>query len=498
MRLRVLVVAALLGATPSFAEKAAVNFHLDPMVGTGLDKPKLVTGAALKVDTTLLKFLGPVAPQIEFFGGSASDRTYLEDGSVFGVGIGARVRLFNDEQGYFFNPGQANRTGNFWGNAWLDAHFTLASGGFGPGFDVGLGAEFSVVEGLSVGPFAKFLFLRQREVVDVSPHSILLFGLSFTIGAPQTTPADADYDKDGIKGDDDKCVDEAEDFDTFEDTDGCPEKDNDKDGIDDELDKCSKDAEDKDGIADEDGCPETDADGDGVDDTADKCPMVKGSKENGGCVDGDKDGDGILDRLDKCVDQPGPKVTDGCPDPDTDQDGTVDRLDSCKSEKGPASNKGCPWGDTDKDSVADNFDNCVNEPGPADNQGCPATKKQLVVITANKLVIKDKVYFDTNKSTIQAKSNALLDQVAAVLLAHAEIGVVQVEGHTDNTGDAAFNRTLSNDRAGAVVQYLVGKGVPAERLKSVGFGPDKPADDNTTPKGRDNNRRVEFNILSAP
>ncbi|MBL8910607.1 MAG: OmpA family protein [Archangium sp.] len=494
MRLRILFVAALL-ATPAFAEKASVNFHLDPMVGTGLDRFKLVTGAALKIDTTLLKFLGPIAPQIEVFGGSASDRTYLDDGSVFGAGFGARVRFFNDEKGYLINPG-SKHTGNLWGNLWADAHLTISSGGFGPGFDVGVGAELSLLEGLSVGPFAKFMFLRQRADVDLTPHAILLFGLSFTIGAPQTTPAEADWDNDGILGDDDKCIDEPEDKDKFEDEDGCPDKDNDKDGIEDEADVCDDQAEDKDGIADEDGCPEGDSDKDGVDDGADKCPQVKGPKENNGCPDNDKDGDGVLDRNDKCVDKPGPKENNGCPDGDTDEDGTVDRNDACKDVKGPASNKGCPWGDTDKDTVADNFDNCVNEPGPASNQGCPADKKQLVVITENKLVIKDKVFFDLNKSTIQAKSNGLLDQVAAVLNGHPEIGSIQIEGHTDNTGDAALNRTLSNDRANAVMNYLVGKGVAAARLKAVGFGPDKPADTNATPAGRDNNRRVEFNILS--
>jgi outer membrane protein OmpA-like peptidoglycan-associated protein len=494
MRVRVLLVAALVAATPSLAEQAAVNFHLDPMVGTGLDKPKLVTGAALKIDTTLLKFLGPVAPQVEFFGASASDRTYLDDGSVFGGGIGARLRLFNDEQGYLINPG-TKRTGNLWGNAWVDAHLTYASGGFGPGFDVGLGAELSLLEGLSIGPFAKFMFFGQRQMVDVSPHALLLFGLSFTIGAPQTTPAEADFDGDGIKGDDDKCVDEAEDVDGFEDKDGCPEKDNDKDGIEDEVDQCRDQAEDKDGIADEDGCPEGDSDGDGVPDEKDKCPAVKGTKENNGCADDDKDGDGVVDRLDACIDVKGVAENKGCPDTDADEDGTPDRLDACKNEKGPAANKGCPWPDTDKDTVSDNFDNCPNEPGPADNQGCPKEKKQLVVITAEKLMIKDKVYFDTGKATIQARSNALLDQIAAVLGAHSEITALQVEGHTDNTGDAAFNRTLSADRAKAVVDYLVRKGVAESRLKPVGFGPDRPADDNSTPKGRENNRRVEFNIL---
>lgn len=494
MRLRLLIISALAVATPALAEQAAVNFHLEPMVGTGLDKPKLVTGAALKVNTTLLKFLGPVAPQIEVFGASASDRTYLDDGTVFGGGIGARLRLFNDEKGYYFNPG-SKHTGNFWGNLWLDAHFTWSAGGFGPGFDVGLGTEFSVIEGLSVGPFAKYMFLGQREVIDVSPHSILMFGLSFTIGAPQTTPAEADFDGDGIKGDDDKCIDDPEDLDKFEDSDGCPDKDNDKDGVDDEKDQCRDAAEDKDGFADEDGCPEGDSDGDGVLDEKDKCPTVKGSAAAQGCVDGDTDGDGVADSADECKNAKGPAENKGCPDVDTDEDGTVDRLDACKTEKGPAANKGCPYPDGDKDGVADNLDNCINEPGPVDNQGCPAAKKQLVVITAEKLVIKDKVYFDTGKSTIQARSNTLLDQISSILVAHTEITLMQVEGHTDNTGDAAMNRKLSQDRAQAVVDYLVKKGVAADRLKAAGFGPDRPADDNTTAKGRENNRRVEFNLV---
>lgn len=249
MRLRVLIVAALCVATPSLAEKAAVNFHLDPMVGTGLDKFRLVTGAALKIDTTLLKFLGPLAPQFELYGVGASDRTYLHEGSLFGGGLGLRLRLLNDEKGYLFNPGSTH-TGNLWGNLWVDAHVTYNSGGYGVGFDAALGAELSLVEGLNIGPFAKFMFVGKRADENV-PHMLLTFGLSLGIGAPQTTPADADYDNDGVRGDADKCVDEAEDKDGFEDSDGCPDKDDDKDGVDDVDDKCPKEK----GEADFEGCP---------------------------------------------------------------------------------------------------------------------------------------------------------------------------------------------------------------------------------------------------
>lgn len=494
MRVRVLLVAALCVATPSLAEQAAVNFHLDPMVGTGLDKSRLVTGAALKIDTTLIKALGPVSPQVELFGIGASDNTYLHSGSLFGGGIGLRLRLLNDEKGYFFNPGTTHN-GNLWGNLWVDAHATLNSGGYGVGFDVGLGAEFSLVEGLNVGPLAKFMYVGKRAD-ELLPHMLLMFGLSFTIGAPQTTPADVDYDGDGVKGDADKCIDEAEDLDGFEDTDGCPEKDNDKDGIEDDVDQCRDSAEDKDGVADDDGCPEGDADGDGVVDQEDKCPDVKGVKENNGCADSDKDGDTVVDRLDSCVDVKGAVDNKGCPDLDRDGDTVLDRLDGCPDVAGPVDNKGCAYPDSDKDGVVDNFDNCVNEVGTAENQGCPANQKQLVAITAGKIELKDKVYFDTGKATIQARSNALLDQVARVLNAHKEISSLQVEGHTDNTGSADTNRKLSSARAQAVVDYLVKNGVAVDRLKATGFGPDRPTADNKTAQGRDANRRVEFNILS--
>jgi OmpA-OmpF porin, OOP family len=231
-------------------------------------------------------------------------------------------------------------------------------------------------------------------------------------------------------------------------------------------------------------------------DEKDKCPLVKGSPANNGCPDNDKDGDTVLDRLDACIDVKGVPENKGCPDVDTDEDGSVDRLDACKTDKGPADNKGCPYPDTDKDGLADNLDNCINEAGPLENRGCPVAVKQLVEITTEKLVIKDKVYFDTDKATIQARSNKMLDQIVSILNQHKEITLVQIEGHTDNTGDAARNRQLSADRAKSVVDYLVKKGIAAERLKPVGFGPDRPADDNSTAKGKENNRRVEFNIIS--
>lgn len=460
MRVRTsLLAVALLAAAPAFGEASAVNIHLDPGLGTGLDRGVLVSGASLKIDTTLVKALGPVAPQVEFFGLGAVTRSYLLDGSAFGAGLGLRLRLFNDEQGYYFAPGTRHH-GNLWGNLWVDAHVTFSGVQLGVGFDAAVGYEFSLVEGLSVGPFAKFYFWGGDLSASGGPtaHSTLQFGLSFTVGAPVATPPDADYDLDGVKGDDDKCPDDA-------------------------------------GPKENDGCPIGDEDKDGVPDKADACPKVAGPKENKGCPWGDTDQDGLTDDVDQCPKEAGPKENGGCPDTDKDGDTVPDRLDKCPDEKGDPRNNGCPWPDTDKDGVVDPYDNCPTEPGPPENQGCPVKVKQLVVITPEKLVIKDKVYFDTDKATIQPKSFGMLDQIVAILGKHPEITLVQIEGHTDTVGDAGHNRVLSQQRADSVKAYLVKKGVADPRLKAVGFGPDKPADTNETPAGRENNRRVEFNIL---
>ena len=92
-----------------------------------------------------------------------------------------------------------------------------------------------------------------------------------------------DRDGDGIPDVKDRCPDEPEDFDGFEDEDGCPDLDNDKDGILDTKDKCPNEPEDFDGFEDEDGCPDLDNDKDGIPDAADKCPNEPGPESEGGC-----------------------------------------------------------------------------------------------------------------------------------------------------------------------------------------------------------------------
>jgi len=124
----------------------------------------------------------------------------------------------------------------------------------------------------------------------------------------------------------------------------------------------------------------------------------------------------------------------------------------------------------------------------------PPPAPARVEITAKKLELKEKVFFDTGKTTVKPASFSLLDEVAAVMKAHPEVKKVVIEGHTDNKGSKAKNLKLSRGRAEAVRTYLVDKGVEPDRLEAKGVGASRPIADNATPAGREDNRRVEFAI----
>lgn len=276
----------------------------------------------------------------------------------------------------------------------------------------------------------------------------------------------------------------------------CPELDDDGDGFKNRRDQCPLEPEDKDQFEDDDGCLDPDNDRDRVLDADDECPIEPGPKSNKGCPVRmrDNDNDGTPDLQDKCPTIPGPKDRQGCPIKDQDLDGVEDEVDQCPTEPGPKERRGCPLKDRDGDTVIDERDNCPDVKGTPENQGCPEEEKQLVIITVDKLVITDKVYFATGKATILPVSFPLLNQVANVLRSHPEIPMITVEGHTDDQGSAKLNRKLSLNRAKAVQAYLEHQGIDASRLNAMGFGPDRPADSNKTNEGRANNRRVEFII----
>lgn len=221
------------------------------------------------------------------------------------------------------------------------------------------------------------------------------------------------------------------------------DKDTDGDGYPDDMDLCPTEKEDGKPPNKSDGCPATvDRDGDGIPDSADKCP------------DDPEDKDGILDE-------------DGCPEKDADNDGIPDKEDACPLMPG----------ERNKD--------------PKKN-GCK--KHEHIVETRSGIELLETIKFDTGKATIKPESFPILDEVVGVLKDGPDVKM-GVYGHTDNKGGRAMNINLSKARAASVMNYLIGKGIDRNRLKSDGFGPDKPVDTNDTDEGRAKNRRVEFKVL---
>jgi outer membrane protein OmpA-like peptidoglycan-associated protein len=294
-------------------------------------------------------------------------------------------------------------------------------------------------------------------------------------------PSIGDRDGDGYKDDVDKCPDDPEDFDGFQDADGCPDPDNDNDGILDVNDKCPNNPENFNGIEDHDGCPEG--------------------------VDGDRDGDGIPDSKDKCPDQPedrdGFQDADGCPDPDNDNDGIPDKKDQCPNDPedrdGFQDADGCPDPDNDHDGIPDVKDKCPNEPetynGYQDQDGCP--DKGNVVIQDNNILILQKVLFKTGSAEILPESNAILDAVATTVIHHPEFTLLEVQGHADERSNDDYNLRLTNDRAHAVVEALATRGVARDHLRSQGYGEYCPLDEGHNEAAWEKNRRVEFKVLKT-
>jgi outer membrane protein OmpA-like peptidoglycan-associated protein len=247
------------------------------------------------------------------------------------------------------------------------------------------------------------------------------------------------------------------------------EGDRDGDGIPDEMDKCPDQPENYNGFEDADGCPDDpDTDGDGIPDSRDACPLEPedkdGYQDNDGCPDYDNDDDGIPDVKDKCPNDP--------EDPDGFQDAD-----------------GCPDEDNDGDTVKDVDDQCPNTPGQPNGArpGCPG----VVVVTANEIRITQQIQFDFNKATIKPVSFPILDAVNDVLVANPKI-TLEVQGHTDNVGNAAYNQKLSQQRADSVRAYLVKKGIADARLTSKGYGMSQPLVPNNSESNKALNRRVQF------
>jgi len=218
----------------------------------------------------------------------------------------------------------------------------------------------------------------------------------------------------------------------------------------------------------------------------------------------DRDHDGIPDDVDACPDEPedhlGDDPSDGCPlPPDRDGDGIPDQYDKCpdkpEDKDGIDDGDGCPEDDADQDGILDTVDACPKVPGKPSSDpkknGCPT----FIQVGGEVVRILQQVHFAFGTANILPESNPVLQEVADYLKSNKAIKRMSIEGHTDNKGSADLNKSLSQQRANAVMTWLTSHGVEANRLEAHGYGMEKPIEDNDTDAGRAKNRRVEFKIL---
>jgi OOP family OmpA-OmpF porin len=351
--------------------------------------------------------------------------THTRDGATSMWVFGYRANLL----GYLLSEGRA-RPFVLVGVGALSSvvrHETVIENDTDPMMHAGVGAKFVMdetwgirIDGRLLLPpaIASDLVSTGGETKFGGPDFELLVGAYVALGVapkpvplvvePPPPPVDEDTDDDGWLDKNDKCPNEAEDKDGFEDTDGCPEIDNDADGIVDQDDKCPMEAEDKDGFEDDDGCPDGDNDVDGIPDADDRCPNEPETKN------------GFEDE-------------DGCPD------------------------------------------------------DLPAEVKEIVGPVKG-------IAFAAKQAKLLRSSSAILDQIVDVMANHPAIRI-EISGHTDDRGDPEANKELSAQRAQAVKDYLVEKGIVPERLQVVGVGSERPVADNNTAAGRVENRRIELKLV---
>jgi outer membrane protein OmpA-like peptidoglycan-associated protein len=188
----------------------------------------------------------------------------------------------------------------------------------------------------------------------------------------------------------------------------------------------------------------------------------------------DSDGDGILDPDDRCPHDPedadGFEDQDGCPDPDNDHDGIADKMDHCP----------------DKAEVVNGID---------DEDGCP--DEGLIELVNDRIVLEERVLFDTERARVKTAARPHLAAIVVLWKQHPEWTHMTIEGHTDVRGPDRFNDWLSEERAERVRAVLIELGMPEDHIDIKAYGKTKPRDPHTTPEGHQQNRRVEFVIVTG-
>ncbi|HYH16678.1 MAG TPA: OmpA family protein, partial [Flavisolibacter sp.] len=178
--------------------------------------------------------------------------------------------------------------------------------------------------------------------------------------------------------------------------------------------------------------------------------------------------------------------------------GITDNNDACPLVVGTPKYKGCPAPDSDGDGLNDEQDKCPQQAGTKENNGCPVIEKQPEPEVIDEKVVEQihmsakQIAFKFGKATLTNESFAVLDEIVS-LLKDTEVKI-KVEGHSSLEGNPRTNLKLSQDRADNVRDYLVSKGIAAERITSVGYGSTRPLVKGASEKANIQNRRVEINL----
>jgi outer membrane protein OmpA-like peptidoglycan-associated protein len=314
-------------------------------------------------------------------------------------------------------------------------------------YDAEFGMRLILQEVLSMYASAGLHFPQSDHLDDIKRGSFNDFYYSGKVGISLSLFDSKDSDGDGFSDSDDPCPSNAEDFDGFEDEDGCPDYDNDGDKIPDEIDKCTNEKEDYDGFQDEDGCPDYDNDNDGIPDSIDKCPNVP---EN---INGYED-------------------NDGCPD-------ILSNLQNLP--------------DRDKDGIPDETDECPDEPetfnGSEDRDGCPDNVVSNDTVSSQDLFLDAMKLFEYRGYELKSTGIEQLDAIVKILEVDPFIKWT-VESYTDDFGDSDSLKYISQQRAFTIVRYLIDKGLPSFMFKIISLGSESPIADNKSLEGRLKNNRI--------
>jgi outer membrane protein OmpA-like peptidoglycan-associated protein len=373
------------------------------------------------------------------------------------------------------------------------------------GFHGGAGLRLSLGRRAAVRIEGRAIFSPTTGMAGATAVQHLVGTVGFSVFHWEAPPPVRDSDGDGVPDGPDQCP--GTPAGAIVDSRGCP-LDGDRDAVFDGLDKCPDTP--TGATVDAAGCP-ADADGDRVYDGIDQCPDTPpGASVNALGCPADEDADRVPDGVDQCPGTPMGAVVDprGCPT-DSDGDGVYDGIDQCPNTPPGAAvdERGCQTEvvqvapdtlpkDSDGDGVVDGVDRCPGTPrgSQVDQFGCIILFREEAGEKATPLVLRG-VNFASGRSILTPASFAILDQVAASLLANPDVRI-EIAGHTDDTGAEAMNLRLSQARARAVQHYLANKGVALERMVARGYGETEPVATNATPQGKAQNRRVELRRIN--